>query len=911
MGILKYCAGVLALLASCSLSSEATPIAAISLPTPPEQNSPWTAPERQVPKALDVASTILFSQGLPDPRGCEYRAIKVTIGNVWSGKGQTVETHGWVLPASASSATRYAICWNGLIYKTESVGEPADITRDVAPVIASDQAFAQRDDFHRYASEAFNEDRAVSYTEILPLKACLLLRDGYPDLGSDYWNEWIKGTEFATDHGTSDLYGKVSSDWTWAMFDRAICAHMRSDDVVSLLDCRELTRILPLVRAVIATDHPVKEQRPELRDRTFDQLTALLADEERRVAEPERPHPVQIQITPPELILQGTSDRKNEEPKSDPDRIKALIADLEYVSARQWGQPGGVPISSDPIVQTLIRQGDAAVEPLLDVLINDDRLTRSVSFGRDFFRYRHCIGVSAAAADALEGILQTTFPNDYDVSSPDKRRQLAAAMRTFWLAHRGLTGPELWYNVLADDGETVDHWKNAAAHIVTRSNSWYENPGFAQVTPLNWGSVSSFGSTEPLVGEILRNRTNPSVTELLIKRASADVPAGGDTFALALATWDGGRNLPVLRQYTQQLEHWMTLKTSFNTEYKIPAIASLYLSRMELKDPTAAADYAKWLKTMKPSDCNVELVRLFDPCFASHDPAIDASIRSMFLGPNATWDPFDSKAPANYGGTYWNFTDLVKSPMIGQAVFREFLLKNLANRTDLGTVAFDEHGMRSNQVSNRWPPQIGDPNGDPLAPAPNSRVPYRVCDFLASYIADIEGAPAFEPYWPTAKRDAAVSACADFIRRYGPSMVLDPALRSVFNDAFEPHAHPEFPHLKRPAELSDVKAGRAIFALTGRRRVVNLATYPMKATWVNRNDDATQQLRHSKSANATYQQQHLESGYVWQAEEVWEHGKWTCWYGFVGQNALLMLPASSVTFETPRPRGQGKGTVLF
>src|SRR6185437_11798304 len=104
-------------------------------------------------------------------------------------------------------------------------------------------------------------------------------------------------------------------------------------------------------------------------------LPSLLADQERRAAEKGRAAPA--------------------------DRIPALIAALDEVNARQFGQPGGVDLGSDSRVQALVEVGDAAVEPLLDVLERDTRLTRSVHFWRDFSHHRSLLGVHEAAYVAL------------------------------------------------------------------------------------------------------------------------------------------------------------------------------------------------------------------------------------------------------------------------------------------------------------------------------------------------------------------------------------------------------------------------------------------------------------------------------------------------------------------------------
>src|SRR6202012_4922221 len=83
-----------------------------SWPEPPEQHTPWH-PDSAIPTNAVSAIDILVAQGFPDPRGCEYRIIKVNVSSPWENHAQLVQTHGWLLPASANTTNRFAICWNG------------------------------------------------------------------------------------------------------------------------------------------------------------------------------------------------------------------------------------------------------------------------------------------------------------------------------------------------------------------------------------------------------------------------------------------------------------------------------------------------------------------------------------------------------------------------------------------------------------------------------------------------------------------------------------------------------------------------------------------------------------------------------------------------------------------------------
>ena len=97
----------------------------------PAETAVGSPPRRPCPGSWCRASTTLFEQGLADPRGCDYRAIEVAVGSVWSNVAGIASTHGWVLPERPGETTRFAVAWSGLVYPTVSVGAPADLEADV------------------------------------------------------------------------------------------------------------------------------------------------------------------------------------------------------------------------------------------------------------------------------------------------------------------------------------------------------------------------------------------------------------------------------------------------------------------------------------------------------------------------------------------------------------------------------------------------------------------------------------------------------------------------------------------------------------------------------------------------------------------------------------------------------------
>ncbi len=285
----------------------------------------------------------------------------------------------------------------------------------------------------------------------------------------------------------------------------------------------------------------------------LEQLPALLADEERR-------------------IKAGAVDRVLDDPKKYPDkakRVAALMRDLEVVSARQWGQPGGVGLDSDPVPVALEKEGTDAVEPLIDCLEKDDRLTRSVSFGRDFHQGRSLHTVGEAAYGAIAHILQVAqfgpaTEHGY-TAGYDDRTTVVAEVRDYWKKHKGQSAEEQWYQILCDDNAQPRQWLEAASRIVQPVDE--EMRG-------GWTSVPRRkpGDVPPMRGESLRAKKNPTVTELLIKRIpqiAASEPENSNgmfhsdeaaSVARALAIWDPKAAAPSIKaeiaECKEKAAHW-------------------------------------------------------------------------------------------------------------------------------------------------------------------------------------------------------------------------------------------------------------------------------------------------------------------------------------------------------------------
>jgi len=868
------------------------------LPDPPRQGDPWKPPASRLPRFLVEATATLFDQGVADPRGGEYCEIEVGVGQVWSGSGGIVRTRGWVMPAEDKDgkAPRFAVCWNGLMYPTLTIGAKADLAADVRAIVAGPRGVARPGRSEsRWASGgygAFGEGAAVSAESLMPLKVCMLLRLGEAGLAEALWTAG-SGKELPgpgrdlTDYGVS--YASLAADWAWGAFDRTICAHMRGDDRIALAGAHALDRFqkaFEIKADAMGFARPVRSgPGPSPYLDFLAPLPAILADQERRAKEPERgPVP-------------GPGGDK-------PARIAALIRDLDQVAARQSGQPGGIGLGEDAIVQDLIKEGEDAVEPLLPVLESDDRLTRSVSFHRDFFRGRTTHGVHEAAFIALGGILRTTafggdVRNEARSGDPAARKRLAAAIRAYWERNKGLALTDRWYRTLADDEATPGQWHEAAALIIQPAD--YETT-FGSV----WITVPRPrrpGEVVKLKGDPLRDRNAPSVTELMVRRvgsiARANAEGDASQMALLLARWDKAAAAPLLRDQFRLAREREARESTVGGRGGYGAAATLVQltdARVRDGDPEALGDYAAWLRGTTPKANQQNLIGILEP-MSRHprDPAIAAAAGAMFDDPKSPWLPLvnDKAQP----GLSYLKDNLIGSGLVGVAAFRRRLLVELKDRTVIGKASPSEQGASytlEGGGSGGSGPSFLDPDG----PAPGGQVPIRVCDWVAWKLGTrVDGIAPCELFWPEARRDAAVAACAEFLERYGERLA-DAGEADLPPDYSRPRIGPLFPKLDHPATADDVRKGLAIFSLEGegQARTWPLPARPIKARWTTLKDYGyMQQYADIKTGKAGKRLAYDQEGQVWQAEEVLKEGRWERYYGFVGRR-LARVPASEMEF---------------
>jgi hypothetical protein len=869
-----------------------------TMPEPPNLGRPWTAPATKLPKFLVTATGILFEQGVADPRGCEYREVEV--GGDW-----IVKAHGFVLPERAEKPGRFVICWDGQVYPALTVGAPADLDRDVQNLAASmKQAHdaAQSNRFNQGFSWSFSRERpipfgAVGIDDNSPLKLCLLLRLGRADLAEALfaagtsWTPDVRARDL-TDYGIS--YLTLAVDWAGSAFKRLIAAHVRGDDVIALGVALKLAKFRDQVAArADAMGFPRPDRSDAIANGAIprfyflNQLDDLLRDQERRAKMPAR----------------GPIPGKRGDPSA---RIAALIRDLDQINVQQMSPRGAAYPGQTLLVFDLIASGDAAVPPLLAVLESDNRLTRSVSNGRGGSLQHFVHPVTEAALAALIGILKThefdgqRFFNANSLG-PAARKALAASVRQFWEQTRAVPLVERWYRTLLDDSAGPARWLEAAGAIVQQE----VKPGMPLPKP----------GSQPMQGEPLRGGREPSVTDLMIRRAAQIERMGNpqmsydQEFARAcqmgsiLSSWEKKSSLPILKDLMQKCRARSDyqLAQADDTRNADRTYAS-YLAkftelRVEIGDLEVLDEYASWLRTTTPKMLEYARLDAWQPLLVHADhPALASAAQWLFNDPKSPWVPILPEARAQQAPP---FQDLIASPLIIVGGFRSGVFTGLADKAPLGSITRRKSDSIERKIKGIPTTNFNATNLNLEGVAVGVEYPFRRCDFLASKLSELEGCPRFDLFWPEARRDEGVAACVAYLKRFGPSLTAKPPAGDV--DYSGPRAHLRFPTLGKPATPEDVTSVRAIFSLAGEgeSRSATMPAFPLKAKWLTLKDTPVVRTYVAEgSGKAVTRHEYDTDGYVWQAEEVRKGDRWERFYGFVGHHVVSRAPASEIEFAS-------------
>ena len=636
-----------------------------SLPVPPQQSAPWTPPKTRLSSRLIAATRTLFAQGLADPRGCEYREIETGEGEGQTGvdadERGVFKSHGWVLPADPARPQRFAVRCNGLVYPVLTVGPAADLRADVTKIM-----------------EAKKGQVVVEWSDEYLIRLCLLLRLGERQLAEKYFDHLTAGGL-----DLCDPYLLLAQEWTWSLFTRAANAHMRGDDNLSLLTARALTRIWAAVEAeATELDLPrPKSQTSDDKDAPSDEIPLYLEELKpirrnsrrpgapRRAAQAEERRAVASRRFGPFLcgnplagkmgMLRISGNRLSENWVGTSTAASELRS--RFVGLRRHRD------TADSLAELLRPYRDEAVEPLLNCLENDTRLSRGGEFAFPQHGFK-LEGVDQLAYSVVCCLLEAHFEAYFlHELTRDERKSLVERIRAHWHKIRSRSPADGWYEILRDDSQPPDRWVEAVKKTIGYSG------------PLVRDAKESAARREAM-----QKKRDPTMSELLVKRAGslAERRSMGQAaeMALALAEWDPKVALPVLRHVAARW-HEVLLDESPQKDRGIhwipPDLVKLTLARAKLNDASALPEYVQLLRDVSFRENSYSEMEIFEPLLKYRDaPEVVAGAEWIFNDPASRW-----KSILRIGKKAIHFQSpifmLGRNPLMTLPAFRKLVLRTL------------------------------------------------------------------------------------------------------------------------------------------------------------------------------------------------------------------------------------------
>ena len=325
------------------------------------------------------------------------------------------------------------------------------------------------------------------------------------------------------------------------------------------------------------------------------------------------------------------------------------------------------------------------------------------------------------------------------------------------------------YTVLSDDNAGFPAWVVAGREIISYQRSNLDVVSYGPA--LNIENYPIPDHYVPL-GESLRNKTNPSVSDLLMKRISTVYISDhyfspgssiNDVSHLIqdLALWDGKAHLDDLQKYCLYLGKRVAPSDQ--------DLVELYQKRIQLGDSQVMGDY---LSKIFPSENGAvksifyRNAQDFSVLLTNLDiPAISHFSEEVMTAPNTPLFPI-----IQLDRSYQN-EELLCSPLYRLAPFRAEVARELKDTTvvenctlkDLNSTLTSR--LHLNLASSFYQSQASStPTNADLG------FDLRICDVIANYISKLKGAPEFRFDWSEIDRNAAIQRQIAFLNQYGAAI---------------------------------------------------------------------------------------------------------------------------------------------
>lgn len=725
----------------------------------------WTPPKTTVAKELVETGRFLLNHGFGDPRGGKLGIASVRMSGSWSEKANDVRLLGWI---KDDGGKKVLIDMAGITYPAQSVIEEFKTEDAVenALKLLEDGKTNYAGPLNRlmpfYIPSTPND--GSKFGELLSDQAVVqLLIHGDTDLAERLYAKRVhleyEGNKTVQKPGL-DKYAEYSllSRFLSAYWVAAVNAHMRGDDELAYQMANTLVDNADEYEkfgASLQTGMVFMPDETTGKKTMFSYILPadqLAKDSERRMKEGAK-----------------TVDMASLDKMSSKDRVAKLIELLDQVSARQWGQPGGVNLADDRIVQALIKEGNVAGDALLDCIEKDTRLTRSVSFGRDFFPTRNLLTVKSAAFAAFCGITQI------DAYGPNMRRQPTVAdLRGMWAKNKNLIPAERWFNVLKDDKSSHQQWVAAAQWLAEPKDVMHKGGGWVTIPKQENGKpVSPSKFTDLPVAK------KTELPKLLEQRARTIEQQNTDPSTRRLHEHDMALQLAVIAHQIQPskplalLKELMKLAMDEKTHYAAyigeingERLSASFAILIAAKEPRAIEDYLDWLMS-----CKQEFFfrsSIFKPLEQMPPDKANKAVGDLLTLESSV---YNVKTNLEKQGPH-SIEQLLSSPLILYRSFRSMYLDLLKDKAAIGSVDVDEE-RKTVTIKGKKGWQMGTQQISESDLPEARRAVCRTCDYFAKSLSYMKGAPAFSIYWSETRKDAAIKELASFLANQWQDIVKD------------------------------------------------------------------------------------------------------------------------------------------
>ncbi len=649
----------------------------------------WTPPHTGINSAYVKATAELLGHGLADPRGRQF--AKVLISGVDDGltEGEHIEAFGWV-----SKDGKDAVLVDGLDSKIQSVVGPADFK--------SAMLLSPR----RQLREPGPPINAISLST-----PALLLVLGQADLAEKAYRFW-------TD--------RLSASLTDDMF-RELEACNRFPAAQALTEARDRDGLASVERAIevdqIWEANANERGSNQLADiqKHGKEMRVLQADFTRRIRHP-KPGPVDVQEVA----------KLNK-----PQQVAQLVAALDTAGARQKGKVSNQPLEQDSLVKAIEAEGQDAIPCLIDVIQNDNRLTRAITtgFGSIPMSPMDSLNVDFhSVREAAWDLIVDLWPSGQACYREDPTEE-AGVLRATWGRISKLTEPERWLTVLEDNNANPEWWVQAANYLVQAEE-------------------------KSIKGEASRVTGRPQIGALMTLRAMEEAETSVNRnygYALAighsLAQWDLAASAK-----TNKLVCGNILGSVQNLGYDPihmlgDAFGKVICDRVAARDTVSASqDFDKFAGFIDP---NQEMpIKLFRILWAYPENAGTNAVGEKVFD---RYVAFLNSPTLNSHLLLASIPQAIASPLLESAPFRRFVAKCLAATGPKGTAWYNDNGGNGQFVCQIAGFEAWSSATKSLAPtAPlDEHTPVTLADLVAQDVAGLQGAPEFSMVWPDSKRATA------------------------------------------------------------------------------------------------------------------------------------------------------------